>query len=319
MPADDEPLPITSSYPSWWMGFIQPTQAKKEYQEGETEEENGAEAHEHQPLPTVTQHVVTIGGGPTTATSATLMPAAPVYADGLHPVNQAVRPKQGKAKKRKPRRVRTREEQDAADRDEMVKFFRRLFAEFIGTFTLVFFVAGVALEFNLTALGIDRSAAGLNQAGAGLASGLTLVFLIYSLGEICGAHFNPVITWAFTLRGLFPAAWVVPYWLAQFAGAILAGGFLQAFYFNYSGVGTTSVNPHYQWVTGFAYEALLTFFFINIILAMATRGGNVGGQSRLRAPSSPQHPRPPSFPPLSLPLPLPRSLPLTTSSSAVRV
>ena len=182
-----------------------------------------------------------------------------------------------------PPRFRTRQEQDEHDRESMVKFARRLFAEFLGTFIFVFLVAGVALEFNLTGHAVDglRNFAGLDQTGCGWASGLTLTFLVYSMGEISGAHFNPCITWAFTLRGLFPVIWLLPYWLVQFAGAILAGAFLQAFYWHNAFYATTNVNPHNQWVTGFAYEALLTFFFINVILAIATRGGNVGPHAAL--------------------------------------
>ena len=121
----------------------------------------------------------------------------------------------------------------------------------------------------------------VNQTGAGYASGLALAFLIYSMGEVSGAHFNPIVTWAFTLRGLFPMAWLPFYWLAQFCGSLLAGGFLHAFYWQYAYLGTTEVNPAYQWVTGFCYEAVLTFIFMSAVLAVATRGGNVGPQAAL--------------------------------------
>ena len=281
----DSNYPIPSSYPSWWMYFVRPLESQKDYHEKFPEEKKDSTSSDPTPPPqhspvqplrlSSPSHLITImQPAPFTHHLAPqprlILPSSPLPAPPTSP------PSKSSDKKEQPKRFRTRQEQDGVDQADMAKLFRRLFAEFIGTFTLVFFVAGVALEFNLTGAGIDRTAAGLNQAGAGLASGLTLVFCVYTMGELSGAHFNPVVTWAFALRGLFPPVWVVAYWLAQFAGSILAGGFLQAFYFNNAQLGTTAVNTHYQWVTGFAYEALLTFFFINVILAMATRGGNVG-------------------------------------------
>ena len=93
--------------------------------------------------------------------------------------------------------------------------------------------------------------------------------------------------WAFTLRGLFPAIWLIPYWLVQFVGSLLAGAMLHAFYFGNTYLGTTDNNPHYRPVTAFAYEIVLTFIFISVVLAMATRGGNVGRQLHSHTPHPP--------------------------------
>ena len=263
MSSTTHPRSIASSYPRWVMTIASPEETKRRYKEGHSRKEAPPA-----PPTQLYSHVVTIDHGIQTVTAR---PSGPVVV------------KQSSDQPASPVRSRTREEQDEHDNATIAKFFRRLFAEFLGTFIFVFLVAGLALEFNLTNNQIDklRGPAALNQAGCGLASGLVLTFLIYSMGEISGAHFNPCITWAFTLRGLFPAIWVIPYWLVQFAGAILAGGFLQAFYWHNASYATTNVNSHYQWVTGFAYEALLTFFFINVILAIATRGGNVGPHAAL--------------------------------------
>ena len=263
--SSDKPRPLPSSYPLWLMSLVSPEESKKRYKE--------AHLQQAPPPPQPVQpaqpysHVVTIDNG--VQTLATRPASQPVTAPAEQPT--------------KPVMYRTRAEQDEHDKESIVKFARRLFAEFLGTFIFVFLVAGVALEFNLTNSQVDglRGGAALNQTGCGLASGLVLTFLVYSIGEISGAHFNMVITWAFFLRGLFPAVWVIPYWIAQFGGCILAGGFLQAFYWHNAHYATTNVNPHYQWVTGMAYEALLTFFFLNVILAIATRGGNVGPHAAL--------------------------------------
>ena len=291
-------LPIQSSYPAWWMYLVHPLQTQKDYQEGETDEKDSGDSSSQQQPPPASHAITITQPAPFThhlaPTQMVILPSS-TLTQPPPPSKPPTTTKDGK--KQKPKRYRTREEQDEVDRSDMAKLFRRLFAEFLGTFTLVFFVAGVALEFNLTGGLIDRTAAALNQSGAGLASGLTLVFLVYSMGAISGAHFNPVVTWAFTLRGLFPPIWVPLYWAVQFAGAILAGGFLQAFYFNYAGLGTTQVNSHNQWVTGFAYEAILTFFFINVILAMAHQGRQRWRSHSDHSPPltpAPPSPRPPS-------------------------
>jgi len=63
-----------------------------------------------------------------------------------------------------------------------------------------------------------------------IATGLTLVALIYSLGQISGAHFNPAVTIAFWLRGVFLFKRVPIYILSQLAGAFAAVGFLIAIF-----------------------------------------------------------------------------------------
>ena len=45
--------------------------------------------------------------------------------------------------------------------------------------------------------------------------------MIYAWGPLSGLHINPAVTLAFPCRRVFPANWVLPYWVAQFAGAIL--------------------------------------------------------------------------------------------------
>ena len=284
MSSEKEPRNLpTSSYPTWLMGLVAPEEMKQRMKE--RSQQGGGGNYDS------TQKPANIEPSTVSNTQAPLYSHTITVPDGKQITEIQPRPvasyqsqqQQQQQRRKQPARYRTREEQDEHDRDCMVKFGRRLFAEFLGTFIFVFLVAGVALEFNLTGHAVDglRNFAGLDQTGCGWASGLTLTFLVYSMGEISGAHFNPCITWAFTLRGLFPVIWLLPYWLVQFAGAILAGAFLQAFYWHNAFYATTNVNPHNQWVTGFAYEALLTFFFINVILAIATRGGNVGPHAAL--------------------------------------
>src|SRR6476659_6811261 len=83
--------------------------------------------------------------------------------------------------------------------------------EFIGTFFLV-----ATIGFVVIAPGAGNMAP--------LAIGATLMVMIFAGGHVSGGHFNPAVTLAVFLRGKCPIGDVVPYWIAQFAGAALAAG-----------------------------------------------------------------------------------------------
>ena len=91
----------------------------------------------------------------------------------------------------------------------------RYLAEFIGTFGIVF--APVALSGTGHFEGSD---AGLMAAS--WVSGLAVLAMIYALGHISAAHFNPAVTLGFAVARRFPWRFVLPYWAAQFAGAVVA-------------------------------------------------------------------------------------------------
>src|SRR5271156_1835941 len=99
---------------------------------------------------------------------------------------------------------------------------RRLAAELIGTFWLVLGGCGSAV----LAAGIAN--VGIGYAGVALAFGLTVVTGAYAFGHISGAHFNPAVTLGLWTAGRFPARDVIPYWIAQVAGAIAAAALLDA-------------------------------------------------------------------------------------------
>src|SRR5579862_6553450 len=94
---------------------------------------------------------------------------------------------------------------------------RRYLAELVGTFGIVF--APVALSATGTLSGGDSS-----LIGAAWVSGLAVLIMIYALGHISAAHFNPAVTLGFAVAGRFPWHYVLPYWIAQISGAILAAG-----------------------------------------------------------------------------------------------
>lgn len=97
---------------------------------------------------------------------------------------------------------------------------RKLAAELIGTFWLVFGGCGSAV---LAAAFPDL---GIGFAGVALAFGLTVVTMAYAVGGISGGHFNPAVSLGCAVAGRMAWKDLVPYWLAQVVGAILAGGVL---------------------------------------------------------------------------------------------
>src|SRR4051812_41172775 len=97
---------------------------------------------------------------------------------------------------------------------------RKLAAEAIGTFWLVFGGCGSAI------LAASFPDVGIGFVGVALAFGLTVLTMAYSIGHISGCHLNPAVTLGLWTGGRFPASQVVPYWAAQVIGAILAADLL---------------------------------------------------------------------------------------------
>jgi len=153
------------------------------------------------------------------------------------------------------------------------QFYHRLLAEAIGTWALVFFIAGVNIEASL---------GHIDQMGVAIASGLVFVFLIYSLGQVSGAHFNPIVTYAFVLRGMFPLTWLPFYWVVQFVGALVGAAMLLGFYGTPRGdAGATIVPDTYSPQAAFFMEAVLCFVLVFAILSMASRSKIVGPHAAL--------------------------------------
>jgi aquaporin NIP len=92
---------------------------------------------------------------------------------------------------------------------------KKLVAEFLGTFCLVFVGTG--------AIVIDTASGGaVSHVGVALTFGLIVLAMIYAIGDISGAHINPAVTIAFFAARRFAAGCVVPYVVCQCAGAIVA-------------------------------------------------------------------------------------------------
>src|SRR5690348_6806657 len=118
----------------------------------------------------------------------------------------------------------------------------RLIIEFIGTFVLVTVAAGAGV--------INHYAGGtpVTRAAAVIAPGAAVMAMIYAWGPLSGLHINPAVTFAFYFRQVFPVGWVLPYWAAQFAGAIGAALFLQGMFGNVAAGGNYPIaTPGGEW------------------------------------------------------------------------
>src|SRR5271167_4535026 len=91
---------------------------------------------------------------------------------------------------------------------------KRAFAEFIGTFWLVFGGCGSAV------LAAAFPGLGIGFAGVALAFGLTVLTMAYAIGHVSGCHLNPAVSVGLWAGGRFPAREVIPYIVAQVVGAL---------------------------------------------------------------------------------------------------
>ncbi len=145
---------------------------------------------------------------------------------------------------------------------------RKLIAEALGTFALVFTGCG-AIVVN------DVSGGAIGHLGICTIFGLIVMAIVYSFGDVSGAHINPAVTIAFWLSGRFPAKEVAPYIVAQCIGSIAACG-LMLFLFPNEGtyLGSTLVSGTVM--QSFVLEAVITFLLMLIIIMVATGSKEVG-------------------------------------------
>ena len=136
-----------------------------------------------------------------------------------------------------------------------------LVAEAIGTFALVFAGCG--------AIAVGT----VGQAGIAAAFGLAIMTMIYALGHVSGAHFNPAVTAAFAIGRHFPPGHVLPYWIAQVAGALGAALLLRI---SLGDVPLGVTQPAGSDAQAFVWEVVLTFFLMLVIVAVATDTRAVG-------------------------------------------
>ena len=138
---------------------------------------------------------------------------------------------------------------------------KRYVAEFIGTFVIVF--APVALSAASHGPGGDGT-----LLSAALISGLAVLAMIYALGPISAAHFNPAVTLGFAGARKFPAKYVLPYWISQFLGGITAAG-LVAIMLG-PGFGAHVPSDSSLIVRNIVTEVTISFILMLVIIAVAT-------------------------------------------------
>jgi aquaporin Z len=146
---------------------------------------------------------------------------------------------------------------------------KKLIAEFLGTFWLVFGGCGSAV------LAAAFPNTGIGFAGVALAFGLTVVTMAYAVGHVSGGHFNPAVSVGLWAGGRLPVGHLLPYILAQVAGAIVAAVVLFVIAsgkagFELGGFAANGYGEHspggYSLVAGFVAELVLTFMFLVVIM-----------------------------------------------------
>lgn len=157
--------------------------------------------------------------------------------------------------------------------------FRKLSAEFIGTFWLVFAGCGSAI----LAAGIPE--VGIGFVGVSLAFGLSVLTMAYAVGSISGGHFNPAVSLGLALAGRFEYKDMMAYWVAQVLGGIAGAAVL---YLIASGVpgylpggfasnGFDALSPGgYSMLAALIAEVVLTAVFLIVILGATARGAPAG-------------------------------------------
>jgi aquaporin NIP len=149
----------------------------------------------------------------------------------------------------------------------LLKRLTQALAELIGTFALVFAGTG-------TVMVMERFPGSHSPAVVPLVFGLVVAAMIYALGHISGAHFNPAVTLGFALARHFPWRKVFLYWGAQLLGAILATFLLKALLPPGELYGATV--PALGLGAALGWEIMLTFFLMLVITAVATDTRAVG-------------------------------------------
>jgi aquaporin Z len=157
----------------------------------------------------------------------------------------------------------------ARDFEDPSREGRRLFGELFGTFFLVLVATGGPLVGHAFPDTMSRTA-------EVVAPGVMLMAIILFMGKVSGAHLNPVVSIAFSLRGDFPWRRVPGYLVAQVVGAILAAWFLQTVVHVSAVYGSTYPAAGTSALDAFLVEIVLTVGLVSVILGTASSAQNVG-------------------------------------------
>lgn len=160
-----------------------------------------------------------------------------------------------------------------------MSIMKRLSAEFLGTFWLVFGGCGAAV------LAAAFPQLGIGFVGVALAFGLTVMTMCFAVGHISGGHFNPAVTVGLAVAKRFPWSNVIAYIAVQVLGAIVASGILFAIAsgkpgFVPGGFASNGYGAHspglYSMESAILAETVLTFMFLMIILGATDKRAPAG-------------------------------------------
>jgi len=149
---------------------------------------------------------------------------------------------------------------------------RKVVAEFVGTFTLVFLAVGTAV------VGIASHGPGF----VALAFGLVLVLGVYAIGPISGCHINPAVTIAMVVARKMPIQEAAAYWAAQVGGAVVGGALLKIMVESFTVEDQTGHLGTNDWGTNinaggaFVVETVLTLLFVLVILLVTDKAATAG-------------------------------------------
>src|SRR6266404_6245031 len=138
---------------------------------------------------------------------------------------------------------------------------KKYIAEALGTFALVFAGTG-AIVIN------DASGGAITHAGIALTFGLVVLAMIYTVGDISGAHLNPAVTIGFWIARRLPGRELAPYIASQIMGALIASGLLRILFPESKVLGATL--PAGSELQSFILEFVLTFLLMLTILNVST-------------------------------------------------
>jgi len=148
---------------------------------------------------------------------------------------------------------------------------KKFVAEFIGTFALVFAGTG-AIVTN------EASGGAVTHVGIAFTFCLIVLAMIYTVGDISGAHLNPAVSLGFFAAGRFSFREVVPYVVSQIAGALTASGVLRLLFPTNATLGTTmpSGTAMQSFVLELVLSAILMFVIVGISTGAAEKGITAG-------------------------------------------
>ena len=150
------------------------------------------------------------------------------------------------------------------------QWWRRLVAELLGTFLLTLVAAGADV---LSSAATGKPADSLARY---VAPALLVMAMIYTIGNVSGAHLNPAVTLAFSLRRDFPWGRVLGYWGAQMAGSLLAALLLLVVFGDQAHLGATIPNHRTGDGAALVLEIVLTALLMTVILGTAHNQRLVG-------------------------------------------